>query len=79
MNRVYEASAAHAAPAKAAEGSDLAMTCAVPPAVLQLSDASCGILSGCIVQGAKSVPEDPSDAETVPASDSLIAALPTES
>ncbi|CAE7385354.1 Parp1 [Symbiodinium natans] len=28
-------------------------------------------------EGAKSVPEDPSDAETVPASDSLIAALPT--
>eukprot|EP00439_Symbiodinium_sp_Y106_P026602 s4755_g3.t1 len=44
---------------------------------LEVEEAS-GVRSGGAKEGSKSVPQDPSDAETVPASDSLIAALPTD-
>ncbi|CAE7219484.1 Parp1, partial [Symbiodinium microadriaticum] len=43
----------------------------------EVEEAS-GVLSAGAKEGSKSVPQDPSDAETVPASDSLIAALPTD-
>lgn len=43
----------------------------------EVEEAS-GVRSAGAKEGSKSVPQDPSDAETVPASDSLIAALPTD-